>query len=102
MDSYILPKLLEKFVSYLQHQEKSKFTIVAYKKDIEQFIGYLTTQEKTDIRDVKKEDVEGFIAKLIKDNYTKKSASRKLNSIRTFLDRKSTRLNSSHSQISYS
>ncbi|OGK38769.1 hypothetical protein A3F03_04080 [Candidatus Roizmanbacteria bacterium RIFCSPHIGHO2_12_FULL_41_11] len=84
MDSYILPKLLEKFVSYLQHQEKSKFTIVAYKKDIEQFIGYLTTQEKTDIRDVKKEDVEGFIAKLIKDNYTKKSASRKLNSIRTF------------------
>lgn len=84
MDSYILPKLLEKFVSFLEHQGKSKFTIVAYKKDIEQFIGYLTTREKTDIREVKKEDVEGFINKLINEKYTKKSASRKLNSIRTF------------------
>src|SRR3989338_2359074 len=84
MDSYILPKLLEKFVSYLQHQEKSKFTIVAYKKDIEQFIGYLTSKEKNDIREVKKEDIDAFINKLLTDNYTKKSASRKLNSIRTF------------------
>lgn len=84
MDSYILPKLLDKFVSYLEHQGKSRFTIVAYKKDIEQFIGFLTTREKTDIREVKREDVEGFINKLLNEKYTKKSASRKLNSIRTF------------------
>ncbi|MBI4004937.1 tyrosine-type recombinase/integrase [Candidatus Roizmanbacteria bacterium] len=84
MDSYFLPLLLEKFVQHLKSQGKSQFTIIAYKKDLEQFIGYLTSLEKNDIREVKKDDIEGFIKKLIAENYTKKSASRKLNSIRTF------------------
>lgn len=84
MEEFLLPKLLEKFITFLTDQEKSKFTIVAYKKDIEQFVGYLASLEKNDIRDVKKDDIEGFIRSLIDKNYTKKSASRKLNSIRTF------------------
>lgn len=84
MDNFLLPSLVEKFVNYLKSQEKSNFTIVAYKKDLEQFSGYLTGKEINDIREVKKEHIEGFINKLIADNYTKKSASRKLNSIRTF------------------
>ncbi|KKQ38886.1 MAG: Tyrosine recombinase XerC [Candidatus Roizmanbacteria bacterium GW2011_GWA2_37_7] len=84
MDEYFLPKLLERFVAFLKDQGKSKFTIVAYKKDIEQFIGYLAGREKTDIRDVRKDDIEGFIQNLLEKKYTKKSASRKLNSIRTF------------------
>jgi len=84
MDEYFLPKLLERFVAFLNDQGKSKFTVVAYKKDIEQFIGFLTGREKTDIRDVRKDDIEGFIQNLIEKKYTKKSASRKLNSIRTF------------------
>jgi len=84
MDGYVFPALIEKFTAQLQSQGKSGFTIVAYKKDLEQFIGYLSSREINDIRDVKKTDIEGFIAKLITENYTKKSASRKLNSIRTF------------------
>lgn len=84
MDTYFLPKLLEQFVDFLEKQGKSKFTVVAYKKDIEQFIGFLATREKNDIREVKKDDIEAFINNLINQNYTKKSASRKLNSIRTF------------------
>src|SRR5688572_29217110 len=84
MDTFFLPKLLENFISYLQSQGKSQFTLVAYKKDLEQFIGFLTTKEKNDIREVKRDDIEAFINKLLADNYTKKSASRKLNSIRTF------------------
>lgn len=84
MDNYLLPSLVEKFIAYLKSQGKSNFTIVAYKKDLEQFSGYLTSQETNDIREVKKDHIEGFINKLIADNYTKKSASRKLNSIRTF------------------
>ncbi|MBP9691515.1 tyrosine-type recombinase/integrase [Candidatus Woesebacteria bacterium] len=84
MDEFFLPKLLERFVSFLNDQGKSKFTVVAYKKDIEQFIGFLASTEKTDIRDVKKDDIEGFIQNLLEKKYTKKSASRKLNSIRTF------------------
>ncbi len=84
MDNYLLPSLIERFVDHIKNQGKSTFTIVAYKKDLEQFAGYLTSQEKTDLREIIKEDITGFIEKLLKDNYTKKSASRKLNSIRTF------------------
>lgn len=84
MDEYFLPKLLTRFVEFLTEQGRSKFTVIAYKKDIEQFIGYLTSLEKSDIRDVKKDDIEGFIQSLLSQKYTKKSASRKLNSIRTF------------------
>ena len=76
--------LISTFIKALEEAGKSKHTIIAYKKDLEQFVGYLASVEKNDIREVKKEDIEGFIAKLLKDNYTKKSASRKLNSIRTF------------------
>ena len=84
MDTLLLPGLLDKFVTYLKSRAKSDFTIIAYKKDLEQFVGFLTSKEKNDIREIKKEDIEGFISKLLQDNYTKKSASRKLNSIRTF------------------
>lgn len=84
MESLILPRLIEKFINHLKSQGKSEFTLIAYKKDLEQFAGYLTSQETEDIRQVKKEQIEGFINKLLTENYTKKSASRKLNSIRTF------------------
>ncbi len=84
MDNFLLPSLVERFIAYLKSQGKSAFTIVAYKKDLEQFSGYLTSKEINDVREVKKDHIDGFINKLIADNYTKKSASRKLNSIRTF------------------
>ncbi len=84
MDNSPLPRLVETFVDSLKAQSRSEFTIVAYKKDLQQFIGFLTGKEKTDAREITKEDIESFINKLLQDNYTKKSASRKLNSIRTF------------------
>ncbi len=84
MDNLLMPSLIEKFTKYLQNQNKSNFTIMAYKKDLEQFIGYLAAQDIQNIKEVKKEQINGFINKLITDGYTKKSASRKLNSIRTF------------------
>lgn len=84
MENVLLPQLIDRFINYLQNQGKSNFTIIAYKKDLEQFVGYLTSQDITDVREIKKETIEGFINKLLSENYTKKSASRKLNSIRTF------------------
>lgn len=84
MDNYSVRSLIEGFIGNLRSQGKSQFTLVAYKKDLEQFTGFLAALEKSDVREVKKEDIENFISKLLKDNYTKKSASRKLNSIRTF------------------
>lgn len=84
METYFFPSLLEKFIESLKEQDKSKFTIIAYKKDLEQFFGFLSSKDISDIRDVKKPDIEGFINKLLSEKFTKKSASRKLNSIRTF------------------
>ena len=79
-----LRTLVNSFIEHLTAQDKSKHTIVAYKKDLEQFIAYIASAEKTDIKEVKKDDIDGFISKLLGEGYTKKSASRKLNSIRTF------------------
>jgi site-specific recombinase XerD len=79
-----LRTLVNSFIEHLTAQGKSKHTIVAYKKDLEQFIAYIASVEKTDIKEVKKDDIDGFISKLLGEGYTKKSASRKLNSIRTF------------------
>lgn len=84
MMSTDLRGLVNAFIEHLKGQGKSQHTIVAYKKDLEQFIGYLSSREITDVKEVKKDDIENFISKLLTDNYTKKSASRKLNSIRTF------------------
>ena len=84
MEQFIPRTLIQDFISHLKNTGKSAFTTVAYKKDLEQFVGYLSSNEKTDVREIKKEDVEGFINKLLKDSYTQKSASRKLNSVRTF------------------
>jgi len=72
MDTLLLPSLLDKFVTHLKTQEKSEFTIIAYKKDLEQFVGFLTSKEKNDIREVKKDDIDGFINKLLQENYTMK------------------------------
>lgn len=84
MDNFTLRPLIDDFVKNLQSQQKSQFTIIAYKKDLEQFVGFSIGLEKNDVREIKKEDIDQFINKLIKDGYAKKSASRKLNSIRTF------------------
>ncbi len=84
MISSDLRGLINAFIEHLKGQGKSQHTIVAYKKDLEQFMGYLSSRDINDVKEVKKDDIESFIGKLLGENYTKKSASRKLNSIRTF------------------
>ncbi len=84
MDSGDLRGLIGSFVENLKSQGKSNYTIVAYKKDLEQFIAFVSSREKNDVKEVKRDEIDGFIQKLLGEGYTKKSASRKLNSIRTF------------------
>jgi len=72
------------FVDFLKEKSRSNATIVAYTKDIDQLISYLLEQKKTEISQITKEDLEGFLAKLSSSGYTPKSLSRKINSIRTF------------------
>lgn len=84
MEPILIPNLVNQYIDYLLKSGKSQNTAIAYKKDLEQFSGYLASLEKNDIREVKKEDIDGFIKKMLSDNYTKKSVSRKLNSVRSF------------------
>lgn len=72
------------FRNFLQSKGHSNSTIVAYGKDIEQLASFLSELEKHNVHDVKKEDIEAFLAKLSKEGYTPKSISRKINSTRTF------------------
>lgn len=72
------------FVKQLQSRKRAHATIVAYSKDIEQLLSFLTDAGKKDIAVISKEELEAFLKKLTADNYTPKSISRKINSMKTF------------------
>ena len=72
------------FLDHLKSRKRAHATILAYGKDVDQLVGYLTETKKVDISDVKRDDIESFLNSLSKENYTAKSISRKLNSIKTF------------------
>lgn len=81
----ILGGEIDAFIESLRLGGKSLYTLVAYKKDLEQFSEFVLSKQKGGVREIRKEDIESFINTLIEQKgYTKKSASRKLNSIRTF------------------
>jgi site-specific recombinase XerD len=79
-----LSQLHEDFIDDLKSKDRSESTIIAYGKDIEQLIDYLKKEDLEDPDAVTIEDLEGFKAELEKKDYTPKSISRKINSIRTF------------------
>lgn len=77
-------KLKDQFISFLTSRKRAHATIVAYAKDIEQTLTFLKNLGKEDITKVTKDELEAFLLKLSSDNYTPKSVSRKINSIKTF------------------
>ncbi len=80
-----LSTALSEFTEFLGRKRRARATIVAYGKDIEQLADFLKkTTQKTAIADIAREDLESFLAHLAKKNYTPKSVSRKINSIKTF------------------
>ncbi len=72
------------FLEYLGTRRRAAATIVAYGKDIEQLTSFLTNMGKKDMSEVKREELEAFLKKLSADDYTPKSVSRKINSMKTF------------------
>ncbi len=84
MPDLSLENTLNLFVDGLTRKGKSINTIVAYKGDINQLVGFLRTQNITAISGVQSVHIENFKKDLIKNNYTAKSVSRKLNSIKNF------------------
>lgn len=81
----IFTDTIDRFCAGLARAGRSSYTIVAYRKDLDQFSEYLKAHAVEAPKDITKENVEGFISSLFTSKgYTKKSASRKLNSVRTF------------------
>jgi site-specific recombinase XerD len=75
---------LNLFVDALTQKGKSTNTIVAYKGDINQFISYLKTQNILLLESIQASHIDGFKKDLLDKEYTAKSISRKLNSIKNF------------------
>lgn len=84
MATLSLKQAHEAFIDHLKAKSRATSTILAYGKDIEQLIDHLEKQNITDPEAVKTEPIEGFKEYLTKNNYTPKSVSRKINSIKAF------------------
>lgn len=74
----------QEFVDHLKSKGRSTSTILAYGKDIEQLIEAVSKNGVANITDLKTEGIEEFKTKLSQENYTPKSISRKINSIKAF------------------
>jgi site-specific recombinase XerD len=74
----------KKFIDYLQGRGRATATILAYGKDIEQLVSFLAKKQIAQTTSVSQEHIEDFKRTLDEDNYTAKSISRKLNSVKTF------------------
>src|SRR5512143_3090957 len=72
------------FTEYLGSRKRARATIVAYGKDIEQLTLFLTNMGKKTINEITRDELDAFLKILASDNYTPKSISRKINSIKTF------------------
>ena len=83
-DNLNLSSAREAFVSDLRKKGRSSSTILAYNKDVAQLIEFVAKDKVSLPQDVTAEQIEAFKASLAADNYTAKSISRKLNSIKTF------------------
>ncbi len=79
-----LDKRLNEFVTFLKNAKKASATVIAYKKDIAQLLDYLKSKGIANLKNVTTEDLNAYLAKLGTENYTPKSVSRKINSIKTF------------------
>ncbi|MFA6184728.1 MAG: tyrosine-type recombinase/integrase [Candidatus Shapirobacteria bacterium] len=80
-----LENALSLFTNALTKNGKSSNTIVAYKGDLNQLITFLKKQDQTlNIETVTESFIESFKKDLTQNEYTAKSISRKLNSIKNF------------------
>jgi len=80
-----LETALSLFTNALTKNGKSSNTIVAYKGDLNQLIAFLKKQDQSfNIETVTESSIESFKKDLTQNEYTAKSISRKLNSIKNF------------------
>lgn len=75
----------QEFVNHLKQMSKSTSTVLAYGKDIEQLIDYVITNHQVEhVINIQPDHINNFKEFLNVNQYTAKSISRKVNSIKTF------------------
>jgi len=79
-----IKQAISAFKSHLASQGRASATILAYSKDIEQLANFVAKSNKNNLPEVTKEDIDAFKDSLSAQNYTTKSISRKINSIKSF------------------
>ena len=79
MSMILTSNLIEKYLSHMNQEEKSKNTIQKYSRDIENFMSYLGQNEIT------KEKIIEYKNKLISEKYSPRSINSILASINSFL-----------------
>lgn len=75
---------LKKFKEVLQEAEKTETTITAYIGDLKQFFAFSKEKDLSTPEEATTEHIENFLKSLRAKNYSIKSVSRKLNTVRTF------------------
>ncbi|MDO8488270.1 MAG: tyrosine-type recombinase/integrase [bacterium] len=75
---------LAKFSDHLKDQKRSSATVIAYANDLKQLQAYLEEHRITQATTVQTPHLQEYVAYLSNHNYTAKSVSRKLNSIKSF------------------
>lgn len=68
----------------LEESGRATATLLAYTKDIDQLVEFVMKQGKTTPQQITTEDINAFKSFLAEENYTAKSISRKINSIKSF------------------
>ena len=76
--------IIDKFEKYLQEKHRSRYTIIAYKKDLLQFFEFLDKEKFNKLDQVTAETIQAFLKTLFKKNFMAKTVSRKINTIKTF------------------
>ena len=79
-----LAEIHKEFTGFLEKEDRAQATILAYGTDIKQLIDFVVGQGKPKPQQITYEDLQAFLESLESGGYTKKSISRKINSIRTF------------------
>lgn len=87
MDSQLnATQAINAFKKHLASQGRASATILAYSKDIEQLVEFVSKSDKNSLTDYGQSDIDSFKEDLASKNYTTKSISRKINSIKAFFN----------------